>query len=79
MKNLEFRLGADCSIMVCYEIDINNVSHISWTVDHGNRGDVNHFPKQISFGSRDNDRGSTPRLPQKDLFFLRDAHRKSFA
>jgi hypothetical protein len=22
MKNLEFRLGADCSIMVCYEIDI---------------------------------------------------------
>jgi len=24
-------------------------------------------------------RGSTPRLPQKDLFFLRDAHRKSFA
>ena len=55
MKNLEFRLGADCSIMVCYEIDINNVSHISWTVDHGNRGDVNHFPKQISFGSRDNE------------------------
>jgi hypothetical protein len=55
MKNMEFRLGADCSILVCYEIDINNVRHIRWTMDHGNRGDVNHFPKQISFGSRDDD------------------------
>jgi hypothetical protein len=53
VKNMELRLGADCSMLVCYEMAINNVCHISWTVDHGNRRDVDHFVKQISFGSRD--------------------------
>ena len=52
MKNLEGRIGADCSMLVCYKMAINNVHHISWTVHHGNRRDVDHFVKQISFGSR---------------------------
>ena len=55
LKNLENRIGVGCAMLVCYEMAINNVRYISWTVDHGNRKDVDHFVKQISFASRDDD------------------------
>ena len=52
LKNLENRIGVGCAMLVCYEMAINNVRYISWTVDHGNRKVVDHFVKQISFHAR---------------------------
>ena len=52
LRRIELKIGLSCFLIlnVCYEIDIDGTSWISWSVDHGKRKGIEHFVKLISWG-----------------------------
>ena len=53
ISRIDLKLGAACSMCICWEIVQDNTVHISWQFDHGKRKGKEHFLKVISWGGMD--------------------------